>query len=121
MAAGTLAVEVLVMSVLAPAMPAPVPPPAGPHPWRWTREQYYRLGELGFFRGRRVELIRGEIVEMSPTGWRHSLATDLIAEALRRVFAGTAWVREQKPLPTDVSDVETDVAVIPGSPRDYTD
>jgi hypothetical protein len=36
--------------------------------WRWSRADYHRLGRLGFFAGKRVELLRGEIVEMSPIG-----------------------------------------------------
>ena len=56
------------MSAIAtPFVPAgtTTPPPAntGPKPWKWTREQYYKLGELGFFDGKRVELIRGEIAD----------------------------------------------------------
>jgi Fe2+ transport system protein FeoA len=44
------------------------PPPVktGPGKWKWSNEEYYKLGELGFFQGKRVELIRGEIFEMSP-------------------------------------------------------
>jgi Uma2 family endonuclease len=110
------------MSVLASAeLPLLASPAAGPRPWRWTREQYCKLGKLGIFGSKRVELIRGEIVEMSPRSWPHSLATSLIAEVLRRVFAGVAWVNEQAPIPTTDSDPEPDVAVNPGSPRDYTD
>lgn len=37
--------------------------------WRWSRADYYRLGDLGFFAGKRVELLRGEIVE-SPSSSR---------------------------------------------------
>jgi hypothetical protein len=37
-----------------------------PCPFRFTREQYYRMGELGFFDGRRVELIFGEVFEKYP-------------------------------------------------------
>ncbi len=37
-----------------------------PQPWSWTKGQYYRLGELGFFEGKRVELINGEIIATSP-------------------------------------------------------
>src|SRR5690242_9717310 len=105
-----------------PAMPASTPPPAaGPQPWKWSVADYYKLGDLGFFQGKRVELIRGEIIERSPINWPHSLATGLVGDALRVAFAGIAWVTEQGPHPTDDSDPEPDVRVIRGARRDYTD
>jgi Uma2 family endonuclease len=53
------------------AAPSPDVVPLGsrfenPCPFRFTREQYYRLGELGIFDGRHVELIRGEVIEKYP-------------------------------------------------------
>jgi len=35
-------------------------------PRTWTRSEYQRLGELGVFEDDRVELFRGQIVQMSP-------------------------------------------------------
>ncbi len=89
-------------------------------PFHFSREQYYRLGELDFFRGRRVERIHGEIVEMSPISWNHALAVRLTAEALRAFFHTTFWVHCQSPMTLVDSDPEPDVAVYPGKPRDYT-
>jgi Uma2 family endonuclease len=109
------------------AMPNPpgatTPPPAnsGPKSWRWTRDQYYKLGELGFFDGKRVELIRGEIIEMSPQGWPHAVGKSKVADALRAAFAGIGTVMEQTPHPTPDSDPEPDVRVIAGRYEDYTD
>ena len=96
-------------------------PAGGPTPWKWTREQYYKLGELGFFTGRRVQLIRGEIIEMSPLGWPHVLGKAKVANVLRRIFAGVGWVNEQAPLQAPESEPEPDVSVIPGQMEDYTD
>jgi Uma2 family endonuclease len=88
---------------------------------KWTREEYYRLGDLGFFDGRRVERIHGEIIEMSPINWSHVVGTGKTGEALRAAFAGVGTIIEQGPHPTDDSDPHPDVRVIPGRFGDYTD
>jgi Uma2 family endonuclease len=92
---------------------------AGPRPWRWTRDDYYRLGELGFFHGKRVELLFGEIVEMSPIGWPHVVACRKIAGLLEGIFAGLGWVSRGEPLDLKHSDPQPDVAIIPGRFEDY--
>lgn len=103
------------------------PPPAnaGPRPFRFTREQYYKLGELGFFDGKRVELLFGEIVEMSLVNWPHHIGIALVSEALARVFATGHFIDVQQSFPIPASHFalapQPDVAVIPGSPRDYND
>ena len=92
-----------------------------PRPVRWSREEYYRLGSQGYFHNRRVERIRGEIVEISPIGWLHALTKTKVANCLRDTFEGLAWVNEQNPLSTNDSDPQPDVAVIPGQMKDYSD
>jgi hypothetical protein len=54
---------------------------AEPATRQWTREEYYRLAEQGWFEGQRVQLIDGEI-HRSPVadpsaefGWRHEDTT----------------------------------------------
>jgi Uma2 family endonuclease len=103
------------------AKPPPVPPGSG----RITRERYYEMGKLGHFDGKRVELIFGEVVEMSPIGWPHAIGVDLVSEVLKVVFATGHWIRMQQPFTVPGvkvgSEPQPDVAVIPGSPRNYTD
>lgn len=97
-------------------------PPVAQEPARrlWTRDEYYRLGEQGFFDGQRVELIEGEIVVMSPQGIRHVIAIHLVVEALQKVIGPGFWIRTQAPLDlSEISEPEPDVSVVPGSPRDY--
>ena len=48
-------------------------PRESPKPHRFTREEYYRMGEQGMFVGRRVELIDGKIVDRAPQTNRHFL------------------------------------------------
>ena len=124
---GTLTQEVNHVRNCNPACAALTPPPVsvGPCPWRWTREQYYKLGELGFFDGKRVELIRGEIIEMSPINWPHAQGVGLVSDALARVFATGFWLNVQQPIAipgsAPGSAPQPDVAVIPGSRRSFTD
>ena len=110
-----------------PAAPAPAgtttPPPAsaGPRPWRITRDEYYRLGELGFFDGKRVELIRGEVIEMSPINIAHARGVGFASDALTLVFALGCYINVQQPfsVPSAAPGTEPqpDVAVLRGSRR----
>ena len=100
------------------------PPPrvkqeTGPGHFRFTREQYYRLGELNFFERTRVERLHGEIVVMSPMNWPHSVSVGLVMDALIPIFAGIGWPNVQSPLETDDSDPEPDFAIYRGRRRDY--
>lgn len=97
------------------------PPPVPPRLFRFTREQYYEMGRRGYFDGKRVELIYGEIVEMSPINWPHVVGCRKAAELMERVFAGVAWVGRADSVNLTHSDPQPDVAVFPGKFEDYTD
>lgn len=91
-----------------------------PKPRLWRRDEYHRMAEAGIFNGQRVELIEGEVVEMSPQGGPHFTAIALAEEALRRIFGQGYVVRAQGPLCVgELSEPEPDVAVVPGAVRDY--
>lgn len=92
-----------------------------PKPIRWTREQYYRMAELGFFQGKRVELIKGEIIEMSPMKSAHATAVRLIVGILREIFAKGFVVDSQLPMSLGrVDEPEPDVCVVKGAVRDFS-
>jgi len=92
---------------------------------RWTREEYERLAAKGFFPpGKRVELVEGVIYDMAPQNSPHSTALRLSNEALRIVFPAREGyeIRPQLPLALgEGSEPEPDLAVVPGSIRDYHD
>ena len=94
---------------------------AAPHPRLWTREEYYKMAEVGVFRpGERVELIGGRIVTMSPQNSPHFTAICLAEDALRTIFGAGYAVRVQGPLDlSPSSQPEPDIAVVRGSIRDY--
>src|SRR5436309_4392739 len=88
---------------------------------RWTREEYERMAEAGVFEpGKRVELLDGEIFELTPQGSLHVTGVLLAQEALEKALQGTYGVRTQFPLAVDpLSEPEPDVAVVAGTPRDF--
>lgn len=66
---------------------------------RFTLEEYHRMAEVGILGEKeRVELIEGEIVEMSPIGLLHAGTVDRIADVFARRLAGRAIVRVQGPI-----------------------
>lgn len=88
----------------------------------WTRGEYHRLAEAGYFEGQRVELIEGEIRQMSPQSEPHAACILLILDILRSIFAHGYTVRVQMPLDLgEYTELEPDLAVVLGSPRDYGD
>ena len=91
-----------------------------PQPHRWTRAEYYKMGELGLLPEKNVELIEGEIIEMSPVHSPHVTAVMIANETLRMAF-GKGWiVREEKPLSLGTnSDPQPDLAIVVGKLRDY--
>ena len=81
---------------------------------RFTRSEYYRMAEVGILGRRdRVELIKGEIVEMSPVGPRHSAFVDNLTRRLARRLPDDAIVRVQGPLAlADDTEPEPDLTVL---------
>lgn len=93
-----------------------------PHGIRWTVDEYYQMYELGLFYGRRVELIKGEIFEMSPMLSPHATSIQLVLDVLMEIFDKGFVVRPQMPMSfSKIDEPEPDVAVVEGSIRGFTD
>ncbi|WP_200253612.1 Uma2 family endonuclease [Thiococcus pfennigii] len=76
----------------------------------------------GFGSDVRLELLDGYIIDMSLQKSLHACAADLTEAALRECVSDGAYIRSQKPLALDdTSEPEPDIAVVPGSPRDYAE
>ena len=91
--------------------------------YRWTREAYERLGEQGVIApDRRVELIDGTLIDMSPQSSLHATAVRKVDEALRTALGSGYDVRTQLPLAlSETDEPEPDVAVVRGRIDDYRD
>lgn len=93
-----------------------------PHGIRWTVDEYYKMYEQGLFEGRRVELIKGEIFEMSPMLSTHATSIQLVMALLSEIFGTGFVVRPQMPMSfSKIDEPEPDVALVKGSIRDFAD
>jgi Uma2 family endonuclease len=89
---------------------------------RFTRDQYRAMAEHGFFDGRNVCLLNGEVIEMAAMKEPHVSGVSLVSHALRVAFGVGFNVRTQAPLDVQTAnDPEPDVVVVPGDFRTYRD
>jgi Uma2 family endonuclease len=92
----------------------------GPRQRHWTRKEFYRLLDLGFFNDQRVELIGGKVVLMPAQKNFHAISIKLTEDALNAVFGPNYWVRVQMSLDLKPHSVpDPDLAVISGSVRTH--
>ena len=89
----------------------------------FNREEYHRMGEVGILKPTdRVELIRGEIVEMSPIGDRHVAFVDNLTMLLAPRLVGRAIVSVQNPVAlADDTEPQPDLKVLRRRPAPYKD
>jgi Uma2 family endonuclease len=80
---------------------------------KWSIQEYHQMIESGLLDNRQVELISGEIIEMSPEGALHSSFCGEIGEYLRRILGDQAKIREAHPITLpDSSEPEPDIAIV---------
>jgi Uma2 family endonuclease len=91
-----------------------------PVPYRFTREEYYRMGEAGLFLDKRVELLDGEIITMPPQNPPHAGGLTRIPSVLMRLLGTAVAIRIQLPIVLDDwSEPEPDIAICQPDPDDY--
>ncbi|MGZ5481946.1 MAG: Uma2 family endonuclease [Pyrinomonadaceae bacterium] len=80
----------------------------------FTVSEYERMGETGVFApDARVELIEGEIIEMSPIGSRHAACVRLLGKILNGQVGENAIISTQNPIRlSDFSEPQPDVAIL---------
>ena len=82
---------------------------------RWfTVDEYYRMAQAGILtESDRVELIEGEVIEMSPIGSRHAACVKRLNTLLSRLVGQQMIVSVQDPIYIDeFSEPEPDVALL---------
>lgn len=89
-----------------------------PVPYLFTVDDYHAMADAGLFpAGARLELIEGEILEMTPIGPVHASIVDRLNMLLTAVVAGRAIVRVQNPVEANPrSEPEPDLTLM--APRE---
>lgn len=109
------------MSVATQKRPQPRAQAVQPCGYRFTVNQYHQMLEKGIFvSGDRVELLEGWIIEKMTQKPPHAVAVELTRDALRAILPADWHVRDQKPMTTDESEPEPDLAVVRGTVRSFT-
>lgn len=90
----------------------------------WTVESYHRLIETGILTTEHhVELLNGQIIEMSPAGRLHAACIDRLNELLRVALKKESIIRIQSPitLPNFQSEPEPDISILRRKANYYAD
>ena len=89
---------------------------------RFSVEDYYRMAKTGLLGpDARVELLDGEIVDMSPIGPFHAGVVSRLLRFFARMSSGRFLVTVQNPVRlNEHSELQPDVMLLKPSPEDYT-
>ena len=82
--------------------------------FHWTVEKYHQLIDTGILgETDKIELIRGNIVQMSPINPPHAAAVDTLARAFYKKLPDDVLVRVQNPVTlSEDSEPEPDIALV---------
>lgn len=80
---------------------------------RFTLDQWHQMIEADVLRDQHVELLDGEIYEMTPIGPPHQSVVDRLNDLLGRAFGNRVIVRVQGPVPARPrSEPQPDIALL---------
>jgi Uma2 family endonuclease len=87
---------------------------------KWNLDDYHRMIAAGILAQRRVELLRGEIVEMASEGEPHAYSRNEADEYLTDLLGDRAKVRQDSPITLpNQSEPEPDIAIVQRLGREY--
>ncbi len=81
---------------------------------QWSIDDYHQMIESGLLDCRSLELINGQIIQMSPEGVAHSFYCRATAKYLRSLLEGRAEISEAHPITLLInnSEPEPDIAIL---------
>jgi Uma2 family endonuclease len=88
---------------------------------RWTLREYQQMARAGLLDGKRTILIHGEVLTVTMAAPPHDTALNLTAAFLASICPRGHHVRNQQSFNVGTeNDPGPDLAIVPGSIRDYT-
>jgi Uma2 family endonuclease len=96
---------------------------AQPERHRFTTAEYHHMGESGLFsHDQRLELLGGEVIEMSPIGSRHAGTVNRLSQFFLPVaLSQRAIITVQNPVRlSDLSEAQPDLTLLRWRPDFYT-
>lgn len=88
---------------------------------KWSIADYHRMIEAGILCDRSVELISGEIIEVSPEGPTHRFINVKLVKYLQNLLRGKAEIYESHPITLNDSEPEPDIAIVKSPDARYRD
>ena len=80
---------------------------------RFTTDDYHRMAETGLFESKRVELLEGQIVDMSPINAKHAGIVAFFIHWLSRLISEDYIVNAQNPIAlSETSEPEPDISLL---------
>ncbi|MCF3644659.1 Uma2 family endonuclease [Planktothrix agardhii] len=79
---------------------------------KWSVEDYHQMIDAGILCDRQVELLAGEIIEMSPESPIHYYTTEEGTQYLQTLLASKVHVRFNGPITLSDSEPEPDIAIV---------
>ena len=80
--------------------------------YKWSIGEWHQLIELGVLADKQVELLNGEITQMSPEGIPHSYTHQSVSDYFREILKGRAYIRDAHPITLDNSEPKPDIAIV---------
>ena len=79
---------------------------------KWNVEDYHCMIDAGIIKDRQVELINGEIIDMSPEGPIHRFLNHRAVKYLRHLLGNLSEVMEAHPITLVNSEPEPDITIV---------
>lgn len=80
--------------------------------FKWTLEDWHKLVDAGILADKKVELLEGNIVEVSPEGIPHRYTNQSVGKYLENLIGNKAYVSLAFPITLGDSEPEPDIAIV---------